>query len=182
MEAGAKELVRGALRLLTDYEVPRAVVTLGEIKIVGGDKARIEGKVTAPNVSDYRELLGDRVNTKVTLIAADPETFMGERAPAQTDPDQLELPSEQAADDEDRDGEPKEGQDEEPAADPLIDKAATLMRTEGETTLAFLQKALKVGYARARRLMAQLEARGVVSVPDENGHRHIKRDGGTESA
>ena len=121
---------------------------------------------------------------------------MGERAPAQTDPNQFELPTGEDPDDgtpeDDCSEDPKDqeacnGQaDDEPAdnppsEDPLIDKAATLMRSEGETTLAFLQRRLSVGYARAWRLMSQLEARGVVSLPDETGHRHIKRDGGAKS-
>lgn len=92
MELASRQLVRGAVRLLTAWDWPRAVVHLGEIKIVGGDKSRIEGKIVADNIEVNRNTLGDHVNSTVMLVMVDPETFMGEKGPAEVDPDQPELP------------------------------------------------------------------------------------------
>jgi len=91
LDLAARDLVRGAVRLLTDFDFPRAVVTLGDVKIIGGDKARIEGKITAPNIFDYRELLGEHVGDTVMILMVDSEAFMAARAPVKTDPDQPEL-------------------------------------------------------------------------------------------
>ena len=90
----ARSLVRGAVRAVTKFEWPRCIVHLGEIKIVGGEKARIEGKVVASNFEENRNVLGDHVNTDVLLICVDSDSFMGERDPVQIDPDQPELPTE----------------------------------------------------------------------------------------
>lgn len=88
----SRELVRQTVRLFDEWEWPHTVVRLGEIKIVGGDKARIEGKVTAANIEHNRNVLGDHVNDFVMLVCVDSEAFMGERAEPQIDPDQPELP------------------------------------------------------------------------------------------
>lgn len=92
LEMSARDLVRRTVRLLTAWEWPRCVVKLGDIKIVGGDKARIEGKIEAANLEEYRNVLGDHVGTMVTLIMIDSESFMGERGPADVDPDEPNLP------------------------------------------------------------------------------------------
>lgn len=103
IELAAKDIVRQTVRLFTGYEWPRAVVQLGEIKIIGGDKSRIEGKVVASNITENRDVLGEHVNQFVMLLCVDSETFMAERAPVEIDPDQPDLPEQElpdSADDE----------------------------------------------------------------------------------
>jgi hypothetical protein len=92
LEQAARHLTRAAVRVLTNWEWPRVVVTLGEIKIIGGDKARIEGKIVAPNVDEYRNVLGEHAGQQVMILAVDSETFMGEREPVEINPDQPEFP------------------------------------------------------------------------------------------
>lgn len=53
--------------------------------------------------------------------------------------------------------------------DPLFEKAARLVILQGQASTSMLQRRLKVGYARAGRLMDQLEAAGVVGPPVEGG-------------
>ena len=92
LDIAARDLTRAAVRLVTAHEWPSAVVTLHDIKIIGGDKARIEGKVVADNITHNREVLGDHVNTMVKLVCVDSVTLMGEREPVKIDPDQSTLP------------------------------------------------------------------------------------------
>lgn len=101
MDQAARNLVRQTVRLFTGYEWPRVVVTLGEVKIIGGDKSRIEGKIVCPNIADYRDVLGEHAGTQVMLLAVDSATFMAERAPVAIDPDQPDLPEQ----DDDQDDE-----------------------------------------------------------------------------
>ena len=167
MELAAKDMVRGAVRLLSGWEWPRAVVKLEEIKIVGGDKAQVVGKITAANIEENRNVLGDHAGTMMMLLPVDSAAFMGEREPAKIDPDQPELPEQEG----DGDG----------AADDrlalLADKATTFVRAEGSASTAGLQRYLTVGYNKAARVMEELERRGVVSAPDANGKRTVLRGG-----
>lgn len=168
MEMAARETVRQAVRLLTSWEWPRAVVKLEELKIVGGDKAQIVGKIAAVNVEENRNVLGDHAGTTMMLLAVDSETFMGARGPAEVDPDQPELPGGVKA--------PDDGDGAEYDA-LLADKAAAFVRSEGSASLVGVQRFLKLGHDRAARIMAELERRGVVSPPDKNGKRTILRGG-----
>lgn len=90
LDMAARHLVRGAIHLLTDYEFPRAVVTLGEVKIKG--EKGIEAKIGCANIEHNRQVLGEHVGDHVLMLMVDSETFMGEREPAKIDPDQPHLP------------------------------------------------------------------------------------------
>lgn len=90
LDMAARHLVRGAIHLLTDYEFPRAVVTLGEVKIRG--EKGIEAKIGCANIEHNRQVLGEHVGDHVLMLMVDSETFMGEREPAKIDPDQPDLP------------------------------------------------------------------------------------------
>lgn len=103
LELAAKDIVRRCTRLFTSYEWPHAAVQLGEIKIIGGDKSRIEGKVVASNIAEYRDVLGEHVNSHVMLVCVNSDTFMAERAPVKIDPDQPDLPDQELPDSADED-------------------------------------------------------------------------------
>lgn len=110
LELAAKNLVRGVVRQLTAHEFPHAVVTLGEVKI-GGSKG-IEAKLTCQNIELNRNVLGDHVGQMVQVVMIDSEKFMGERSPADVEPDQSTMfrgaPDDAGDDDEgDRPGLPK---------------------------------------------------------------------------
>ncbi|HID12188.1 MAG TPA: DNA translocase FtsK [Candidatus Latescibacteria bacterium] len=64
---------------------------------------------------------------------------------------------------------PEEGPQEAGDWDPLFGKAVRLVVLHGQASASFLQRRLKIGYARAGRLMDQLEAAGVVGPPVEGG-------------
>lgn len=110
LELTAGHLVRSVVRQLTAHEFPHAVVTLGEVKI-GGTKG-IEAKITCPNIEVNRNTLGDHVGEMVQIVMIDSDKFMGERDPADIQPDQGDMfgaSPEDGADDEegDRPGLPK---------------------------------------------------------------------------
>lgn len=89
LELAAKNLVRGVVRELSAHEFPHAVVTLGEVKI-GGSKG-IEAKITCQNIEVNRNTLGDHVGQMVQVVMIDSENFMGEREPAEVQPDQSDM-------------------------------------------------------------------------------------------
>ena len=89
LELAAKNLVRGAVRLLTAHEFPHAVVTLGEVKI-GGSKG-IEAKLTCQNIELNRNVLGDHVGQMVQVVMIDSDSFIGERDGVDIQPDQGDM-------------------------------------------------------------------------------------------
>ena len=66
-----------------------------------------------------------------------------------------------------------EGDDDD---DPLLWEAADIVVTTGMGSTSLLQRRLKVGYARAGRIMDMLEARGVVGPPDGSRPREVLAD------
>jgi S-DNA-T family DNA segregation ATPase FtsK/SpoIIIE len=60
--------------------------------------------------------------------------------------------------------------------DPLIWEAADIVVTSGIGSTSLLQRRLKVGYARAGRIMDMLEAKGVVGAPDGSRPREVLTD------
>lgn len=95
MEMASKELVRKTVRLMTDFEFPRAVVTMGEVKIKG--EKGIEAKITCTNIEHNRTVLGEHVGDMVLMLMVDADQFMAERQPVEITPDQPELPNSEAA-------------------------------------------------------------------------------------
>lgn len=170
MELAAKDLVRKAVRLLTDHSFARCVVQLGEIKIVGGDKSRIEGKIVAHNVSENREVLGDHVNTTVQLVCIDSTEFMGERGPANVDPDQPDLPGTDGG----------EADPADPVPSDMMRKARDVILKEQTASTSLVQRRLAIGYNKAARIMEALEEEGFVSAPDAEGKRTIIGEEGEE--
>lgn len=57
--------------------------------------------------------------------------------------------------------------------DTLYDQALEIVLSTGNASTTFLQRKLKIGYARAASLMDQLESKGVVSPPDGSKARKV---------
>ena len=62
--------------------------------------------------------------------------------------------------------------------DPLLWEAADIVVTSGLGSTSMLQRRLKVGYARAGRIMDMLEAKGIVGPPDGSKPREVVVDVG----
>ncbi len=60
--------------------------------------------------------------------------------------------------------------------DPLLWEAADIVVTSGIGSTSLLQRRLKVGYARAGRIMDMLETRGIVGLPDGSRPREVLID------
>ena len=108
---------------------------------------------------------------------------------AEDDEEEEELPDPEEAEDE---GEESEADGEEPEADPEIDAelgldnsgedaamddlitaATQLVRMENKASISLLQRRLKIGYARAGRIMQALEDAGVVGPYDGSNPREV---------
>jgi DNA segregation ATPase FtsK/SpoIIIE, S-DNA-T family len=68
-----------------------------------------------------------------------------------------------------------ENDDEE--RDPLIDEAIEVIRSTAQASVSNLQRKMKIGYARAGRIMDQLEKLGIVGPPDGSKPRRINLPG-----
>ena len=73
---------------------------------------------------------------------------------------------------EDEDDEIDEDNEQAPDED-LILAATLLVRQENKASVSLLQRRLKLGYARAARLMDELEEKGIVGPLGENGVREV---------
>ncbi|MDH4140039.1 MAG: DNA translocase FtsK 4TM domain-containing protein [Coriobacteriia bacterium] len=68
------------------------------------------------------------------------------------------------------------GVDRGGADDPLVWEAADIVVTSGMGSTSLLQRRLKVGYARAGRIMDMLESKGIVGPPDGSKPREVLAD------
>ena len=57
----------------------------------------------------------------------------------------------------------EDARDEEDDADPLLTEAIEMVIDIGQASTSLVQRRLKVGYARAGRIIDQMEARGIIS-------------------
>jgi len=57
--------------------------------------------------------------------------------------------------------------------DPLFNRAVEIVTREGKASTSFLQRHLQIGYNRAVRMIKSMEAEGIITQPDDLGHREI---------
>ena len=65
------------------------------------------------------------------------------------------------------------GGDAEIVLDPLYEEAKQVVLTDNKTSISYLQRKLQIGYNRSANIIEQLEAKGVLSVPNAKGNREI---------
>jgi S-DNA-T family DNA segregation ATPase FtsK/SpoIIIE len=69
-------------------------------------------------------------------------------------------------------GQPGE-EDEEAGADPLLRQAIDIVRRSDKASASLLQRRLRIGYARAARILDQMEDRGIVGAADGSRFREV---------
>lgn len=57
--------------------------------------------------------------------------------------------------------------------DPMYDEAVSVVLKTRKASISGVQRALRIGYNRAARLIDQMESEGIVSAPEHNGNRTI---------
>jgi S-DNA-T family DNA segregation ATPase FtsK/SpoIIIE len=72
-----------------------------------------------------------------------------------------------------RDGRSADGSDEDADADPLLRQAIDVVRRSDKASASLLQRRLRVGYARAARILDQMEDRGIVGPADGSRFREV---------
>ncbi len=74
-----------------------------------------------------------------------------------------------------RDGKPggRPGEDEDDDADALLSQAIDIVRRSDKASASLLQRRLRIGYARAARILDQMEDRGVVGAADGSRFREV---------
>ena len=65
------------------------------------------------------------------------------------------------------------GRSNEGESDPMYDEAVSVVLKTRKASISGVQRALRIGYNRAARLIDQMEAAGIVSAPEHNGNRTI---------
>jgi len=68
-------------------------------------------------------------------------------------------------------GRPGEGEDDD--SDPLLSQAVDIVRRSDKASASLLQRRLRVGYARAARILDQMEDRGIVGPADGSRFREV---------
>jgi S-DNA-T family DNA segregation ATPase FtsK/SpoIIIE len=69
-------------------------------------------------------------------------------------------------------GQPGE-EDEDAGADPLLRQAVDIVRRSDKASASLLQRRLRIGYARAARILDQMEDRGIVGAADGSRFREV---------
>jgi S-DNA-T family DNA segregation ATPase FtsK/SpoIIIE len=74
-----------------------------------------------------------------------------------------------------RDGKPggRPGEDEDDDADALLSQAIDIVRRSDKASASLLQRRLRIGYARAARILDQMEDRGIVGPADGSRFREV---------
>lgn len=72
--------------------------------------------------------------------------------------------------------------EESKGKDPLYDQALTIVVSSKSASTTFLQRKLKIGYARAASLMDELEENGIISPQDGAKPRRVISNGGAQPA
>jgi S-DNA-T family DNA segregation ATPase FtsK/SpoIIIE len=72
-----------------------------------------------------------------------------------------------------RDSRAGEGGEEDGDADPLLRQAVDIVRRSDKASASLLQRRLRVGYARAARILDQMEDRGIVGPADGSRFREV---------
>ena len=65
------------------------------------------------------------------------------------------------------------GGEKEVELDSLYEDAKNIVLTDNKTSISYLQRKLQIGYNRSANIIEQLEAKGVLSVPNAKGNREI---------
>ncbi|HEX6139035.1 MAG TPA: DNA translocase FtsK 4TM domain-containing protein [Candidatus Limnocylindria bacterium] len=65
------------------------------------------------------------------------------------------------------------GEDEDDDADPLLQQAVDIVRRSDKASASLLQRRLRIGYARAARILDQMEDRGIVGPADGSRFREV---------
>ena len=84
--------------------------------------------------------------------------YIGQHSKVDFDPDVIE-----AMDKEEDDGITLADHDEESGVDDKLAEAIEMVITDGQASISMLQRRMKIGYARAGRLIDDMAARGIVS-------------------
>ena len=66
-----------------------------------------------------------------------------------------------------------EGDDEDDDGDPLLRQAVEIVRRSDKASASLLQRRLRIGYARAARILDQMEDRGIVGAADGSRFREV---------
>jgi S-DNA-T family DNA segregation ATPase FtsK/SpoIIIE len=74
-----------------------------------------------------------------------------------------------------RDGKPggRPGDEEDEGLDSLFEEAVRVVRSHDKASASLLQRRLRIGYARAARILDQMEDKGVVGPPDGSRFREV---------
>ncbi|MBK0090323.1 DNA translocase FtsK 4TM domain-containing protein [Erwinia sp. S59] len=65
------------------------------------------------------------------------------------------------------------GLDGDEELDPLFDQAVSFVVEKRRASISGVQRQFRIGYNRAARIIEQMEAQGIVSVPGHNGNREV---------
>ena len=84
IDKGARELVRQALLVITNFDHPHIGVDVGKVDF----EKELTIKLTAPRYVESTTALAEHGKAAAVLVLADPQVFMGERGEPEVDKDE----------------------------------------------------------------------------------------------
>jgi len=150
-----KTNVQQAVALIAAEDRVTVVATLEQVTFKGAIKATLG--LSKSNI--HRLDLADNVGEQVLVCIMPSEQFAAGMDDVEGEEDQRAL-----SDDEDFD----------PEDDPLYAHGVRYLRAGAcSPTISGIQRQLKIGYNRAARMVERMEAEGVLTAANSNGHREV---------
>lgn len=133
-------------------------------------KDELKAVVLVSKHHPHRHEFIDSSGQEILVVLLNTEQFFGGVGEIKAQPDQPEL----ALEDDGSEPEPTPTENAVKAEeDALLKEAVDFVINNNKASITSLQKALRIGYNRAARLIEDLQYRGVVSPPDKNGLRTV---------
>lgn len=172
----SETIVRRAVAIIAARGVEPIFGRIAKFTVKDEIKAELVASSSVANI----EAIAENIGQAAIIIFANPEVFLGEKAPATAEKDQPELP----IDADDLDDGATHDNNTAPSAtdDELYEKAVAAIRLSGKASTSFVQRTLQVGYNVAARLVDRMEKEGVVSAATTAGKREVLTGSQTEAA
>lgn len=150
LQRRAQSITKGAIDILASQSRPVVQATVEQVTFKGGIKAVLQ----VPASAAHRHELADADGQEVMIVIKGSEHIVrNKEGMPESDKDQPELVGLEN--------------------DPLFDNALAEVKEMERITTSGLQRALKVGYARAGEILSQLQSAGWITEEDGNGVRFL---------
>lgn len=169
LEKRVKAAIKRAVFIIASEDRPTIDAIIEQITVKDGYKAVLKISRSAPGALDLVESQSGG-DSEVLIVLPNAGKYRDQGAGVKPDPDQPGLGFE-----DDREGETGNVV-EFNGEDPLLQNAISHVVESRKCSISSVQRAIKIGYNRAARMVERMEELGIVSPMNENGTRDILTD------